>query len=301
LFTSSGLDFEALRLGADQRGFKPVPLSATASVTLKSSIRSGSSHNIVAVIPGAEHADEYIVYMGHWDHLGNGGESADGDTIFNGAVDNATGVAAALEIAEAFAHAETKPARSIVFMIPTMEESGLLGSRYYVNHPVFPLERTVGVINMDALPIRGRSKDIAVIGYGQSTMEELLVTAAKAQDRVVVPEPTPEKGFYYRSDQFNFAKKGVPALYARAGFDLREGGVAAGMAEAEDYTNNRYHSVHDEFDPSWDFSGVLEDIGALYAVGTQLATSRDWPQWREDSEFRAAREASLKDAAQAQQ
>jgi Zn-dependent M28 family amino/carboxypeptidase len=278
-----------------------VPLSATASVTLKSSIRSGNSHNIVAVLPGTEHADEYIVYMGHWDHLGNSGTSPDGDNIFNGAVDNATGVAAALEIAEAFATAAVKPARSIVFMIPTMEESGLLGSRYYVNHPVFPLEKTVGVINMDALPMRGRSKDIAVVGHGQSTMEDLLVEAAKAYDRVVVAEPTPEKGFYYRSDQFNFAKKGVPALYARAGFDLREGGVTAGMAEADDYTANRYHSVHDEFDVSWDYSGVLEDIGSLYSVGTMLAASRDWPQWREGSEFRAAREASLKAAQSAAQ
>jgi Zn-dependent M28 family amino/carboxypeptidase len=295
LFLAAGHDFHALRLAADARGFKPLALGAKASVALDSVVRAASSDNVLALLPGSEQADQVVVYMAHWDHLPRAASAADGDTIFNGAIDNATGVAAVLEIAEAFARHPVKPKRSVLFLVPTLEESGLLGSRYYANHPVYPLAGTVAVINMDALPVRGRTRDMAVIGHGQSNLEAVLADVLKAQDRVITPEATPEKGFYFRSDHFNFARKGVPALYARAGFDVRDGGVAAGVRESEDYTNNRYHKTADEFDPSWDLSGVIEDVQALHEVGRRIAAGDVQPAWREDSEFRAAGEARLAD------
>ena len=294
LFTAAGLDLQAQRMAADQRGFKAVPLNGSANVAFKTIIRNASSDNVVALLPGTERADEALVVMGHWDHLGRTFAAPDNDLIFNGAVDNATGTAGVLEMAEAFVRSETKPKRSILFFLPTLEESGLLGSRYFAAHPPMPLAKLVAAINMDALPVRGPAKDFAVIGYGQSDLDTLLAEVLKGQDRIAVPEPTPQNGFYFRSDHFNFARVGVPAMYGRSGLDLRAGGVEAGAAEAADYTAKRYHKTGDEFDPSWDLGGTVEDVQALYQVARRIADSDLVPQWSADSEFRAAGEARLK-------
>jgi Zn-dependent M28 family amino/carboxypeptidase len=294
LFSAAGLDLQALSLAADQRGFKAVPLDAKASVDFKVSIRNATSDNVVALLPGTDLAQEAVVFMGHWDHLGRTFSAPDGDKVFNGAIDNATGTAGVLEIAEAFARAPVKPRRSLLFLLPTLEESGLIGSRYFAAHPTVPLSRLVAAVNMDALPVRGRTRDFAVIGYGQSNLDAILAEVLKAQDRVAVAEPTPEAGFYFRSDHFNFARVGVPALYGRAGFDLRAGGVEAGKAEAADYTARRYHKTADEFDPAWDLAGTVEDVQALYEVGRRVADGDERPQWSADSEFRAAGEARMR-------
>jgi Zn-dependent M28 family amino/carboxypeptidase len=291
LFADAGLDFESLRQAADQRGFKAVPLDATLSVNLKSTVRRATSDNVLALLPGTTRKDEAVVYMGHWDHLGHAEGPADTDTIFNGAIDNATGVAGALSIARAFAAQQPPPERSILFLIPTLEESGLLGSRYYANHPVLPLKKTVGVINMDALPIQGRARDMGLVGSGQSDLEELLASVIEPQGRVIGAEESPEKGYYFRSDHFNFARKGVPALYAKGGNDLLEGGTEAGKAAAADYVANRYHKPADEFDPNWNYDGVIEDLNALYEVGHRIAAGDTRPQWKDGSEFKAAGEA----------
>ncbi len=293
LFAKAGQDFDALKKGADLHGFKPVPLAAKASIAIRSVIKTGSSDNVIAYLPGSRHPDEYIVYTAHWDHLGRD-LSLTGDQIYNGAVDNGTGVAGLLEIAEAFAKQDPPPARSVVFAAVTLEESGLLGSKYYAAHPPFPLSRTVADINMDAMYPIGRERNMAVVGYGQSELDGYLKEALAAQGRVVTAEETPEKGHFYRSDHFNFAKKGVPALYAKGGVDLVDGGEVAGREAMADYTRNRYHKPADEYRDDMKLDGIVEDLQALYAVGRQLAGSDAWPKWAPDSEFRAAREAAQK-------
>ncbi|MGD9582978.1 MAG: M28 family metallopeptidase [Lysobacterales bacterium] len=292
LFAASGQDLDALRLAADAPGFKPVPLSARLSLKLHSTISSAYSNNVVAILPGASRPEESVLFSGHWDHLGKseGGEGE--DHIFNGAIDNANGVAAALEIAEAFAGLAERPARSVMIFLPTLEESGLLGSRYYVEHPLLPLAKLAGVVNMDALPMIGRTRDFAVSGFGQNELQDLLATALASQDRVVKDEPAPEKGYYFRSDHFNFANKGVPALHARAGYDQREQGEVYGRAQAEDYVANRYHKPSDQYDPNWDYAGLVEDVQAYYAIGRKLSEVGYWPEWKQDSEFKALREQS---------
>ncbi len=296
LFAAAGKDFESLRMAADARGFKPVPLNASMSVTLASEITSSYSNNIVAILPGSTRPDESIFYTGHWDHLGNDTDLDDGkDHIFNGAIDNGGGLAAALEIAEAFSSLSPKPERSIVVMLPTLEESGLLGSRYFVEHPVVPLSKIVGVINMDAPPIIGRTKDFAVAGFGQNDLQDILSEVLATQNRVAKDEPTPERGFYFRSDHFNFARKGVPALHARSGLDHVTKGVAFGHAQVEDYTNLRYHKPGDEFNPDWDYAGLVEDVHVYFEIGRKLASGSSWPEWKEGSEFKATRDASKSD------
>ncbi|HVF36304.1 MAG TPA: M28 family metallopeptidase [Candidatus Saccharimonadia bacterium] len=289
LFAAAGKDLAQLKQAADARGFKPIPLDAKLSLELKSTTRSKSSDNVVGLLRGASKPDEAIVYMAHWDHLGKH-EDEPGDNIYNGAIDNATGVAGVLEIAEAFARQDPKPARSVVFFLPTLEESGLLGSKYYAAHPPIPLEKTIAAINMDAMSVAGRTRDVAVIGHGQSELEDLLTEALKGQDRVIVPEPSPERGYYFRSDHFNFAKQGVPSLYAKSGNDVREGGVTVGVAATDSYTKDRYHKPGDEYDPAtWKLDGTIEDVTALYEVGKRIATGDIAPTWRADSEFAAAR------------
>jgi Zn-dependent M28 family amino/carboxypeptidase len=290
LFKRSGHDLAALRQAAGQRGFTPVPLGARMTTTMRSKVRDGESRNVMALLPGSERPDEVIVYMGHWDHLGMNPE-LEGNQIYNGAVDNATGIAGILEIAERFV-TEKPPQRSILFLAVTLEESGLLGSKYYTANPVYPLADTVGAINMDALYPIGRTRDFVVTGMGNSELEDVLRPIAEAQGRTLVPESAPEKGFYYRSDHFNFAKAGVPALYAKGGTDHIEKGEAYGRAWSEEYGANRYHKPADEFDPAWDLSGMVEDLNALYQVGRQLADSDRWPNWYEGNEFRAVRDAS---------
>ena len=294
LFAAAGADFAGLRKAADLRGFKSSALSAKLSVAFRSQIRNVLSTNVLALLPGSQRADEVVVYSAHWDHFGRD-PSLKGDQIYNGAVDNGTGVAALLEIADAFAHQQPAPRRSLLFLATTLEEAGLLGSRYYTLHPVRPLAKTVADINMDELIPWGRTRDMAVMGLGQSQLDDYLRDALKPA-RTITADEEPEKGFFYRSDQLNFARAGVPVLFARGGFDKLDGGKAAGKAAYDSFTANRYHKTADEYDPNWDLAGVIEDVQALHAVGKRLAGESTFPQWSADSEFHAAREASLKSA-----
>ena len=290
LFKAAGQDLAKLRAAANKRGFKPVPLDATASLDLKSSSVEKSSRNVIGLLPGSETPDEAIVYMAHWDHLGTHDGEA-GDNIYNGAVDNATGVAAILELAEAFRKAKTPPKRSILFLAVTLEESGLLGSKYYVAHPVVPLDKTVAVVNLDALAPIGKARDITVVGKGSSQLEDVLKTVLDSQQRTAVGEENTAAGYYFRSDHFNFAKAGVPALYIDSGTDLVEGGKAAGDAAGKDYTDNRYHKPGDQFDAAtWKLDGIVQDVNTAYAVGETLANGGQWPNWNAGNPFKAARD-----------
>ena len=295
LFKAAGQDLAKLRAAANKRGFKPVPLDATLSLDLKSSSVEKNSRNVIGLLPGSETPDEAIVYMAHWDHLGTheGEASAEngGDNIYNGAVDNATGVAAILELAEAFRKAKTPPKRSILFLAVTLEESGLLGSKYYVAHPVVPLDKTVAVVNLDALAPIGKARDIIVVGKGSSQLEDLLKTTLDKQQRKAIGEDNTAAGYYFRSDHFNFAKAGVPALYVDSGTDLVEGGKAAGEAAGKDYTDNRYHKPGDQFDAaSWKLDGIVQDLDTVYSIGDTLANGGQWPNWYAGNPFKAARD-----------
>lgn len=297
LFKAAGQDLAKLRAAANKPGFKPVPLHATASIALTSTTAEKQSRNVIGILPGSEKPDEAVIYMAHWDHLGNH-EGEAGDHIYNGAVDNATGVAGILELAEAFAHAPTPPKRSIVFLAVTLEESGLLGSKYYVAHPTIPLDKTVAVINLDAMSPIGKAKDITVVGKGSSELEDLLQTAVKAQNRHLVDETNTAAGYYFRSDHFNFAKAGVPALYIGSGSDLIEGGTAAGEAASKAYTSERYHKPGDQYDPAtWKVDGIVEDLQAIESVGEALANGQQWPNWYQGNPFKAARDRMMKPAA----
>jgi len=291
LFTAAGLDLDAERQRADQRGFTAVPMPAKLSGSINSTITNNASNNVVAILPGTERPDESVVYSMHWDHLGRNDALKD-DPIFNGAIDNATGVAAALEIAAAFVSAEEKPKRSVVLVFTTLEESGLLGSRYFVKHPAVAIEKMVGVINMDANPFVGRVRDFSVAGWDQNSLQDLLGDVLKTQDRVLAPEATPERGYYFRSDHFNFARAGVPALHAGSGNDHIVYGKAFGEELSRKYDDVAYHKPPDEFDPEWDYAGAMEDVNVYYELGRRLALSNDWPTWRENSEFRLTREKS---------
>lgn len=292
LFAKAGLDFDKLKAAASKRGFKPVPLKATASITLDSKIETGSANNVLGIIRGSEKPDEVIIYSAHWDHFGRDPKLS-GDQIFNGAIDNGTGISALLELADAFAKQNPKPKRSVLFLADTLEESGLLGSLYYSQHPVFPLDKSVADINMDAMVVIGPTKNMQIIGIGQSQLEDMLESTLKTQGRYASPEATPENGFYFRSDHFSFAKAGVPAMDTLTGDDEVAGGTAAGRAALTDYTAHRYHTPQDNFDPNWAFSGVAEDTQALYQVGRELAGGNQWPQWKPESEFGAKREAMM--------
>lgn len=294
LFADAGLDLDKAYKDASKRGFKPAPLNASLSLDLKSTIAQKKSRNVVGVLPGSKRADEAVLYMAHWDHLGKH-EGEEGDNIYNGAVDNATGVAGILEVADAMAHQQTPPERSVVFLAVTLEESGLLGSQYYVNHPTFPLDKIAGVINIDAMSVNGRARDLTVTGFGSSELEDLLKPLAAKQGRTLHAESSVQSGFYFRSDHFNFAKAGVPALYADGGEDLIDGGVEAGKRAAEAYGKDRYHGPKDEYDPAtWKLDGIVEDLELLYGVGQQLAGGDAWPNWYEGNPFKANRDAMMK-------
>jgi len=292
LFAAAGLDFDKLEKDAAKPGFKAVPLQVTASVSLHNKIGHIESHNVLAMVKGSRKPDEAVIYTAHWDHLGTD-PTRKGHQVFSGAIDNGTGLTMLLEIADAFAHQKVPPQRSVLFFMPTLEESGLLGSQYYAARPVFPLDKTLADITVDALPIIGRAHDMTVIGMGQSQLEDMLASVLKTQDRVISPETTPENGFYFRSDHFNFAKAGVPAMLASSGLDLLNGGKAAGEKADKDYTAHRYHTPNDVFNPDWDYSGILEDTQALYELGQRLSDGNTWPQWYPDSPFRAKRQAML--------
>ena len=291
LFKAAGQDLGKLRAAANKRGFKPVPLDATASLQLKSRSVEKQSRNVIGMLPGSEAPEEAIVYMAHWDHLGTH-EGEAGDNIYNGAVDNATGVAGVIEIAEKFARTEPKPKRSIVFLAVTLEESGLLGSKYYVAHPVIPLDKTVAVFNLDALSPVGKARDITVVGKGSSQLEDLLKPLLDAQKRKPVGESNTAAGYYFRSDHFNFAKAGVPALYIDSGTDLLDGGQAAGDAAGKDYTDHRYHKAGDHFDAAtWKLDGIVQDLDVVATMGTTLGNDGQWPNWYAGNPFKAARDA----------
>jgi len=292
LMASAGLNLDTLSAAAKKRGFKAVPLKGIkASLSFDNMTRKHSSKNVVALLPGKTRPNEYVLYAAHWDHLGHCKEAPDGDDICNGAIDNATGTAALIALAEANVKAGATD-RSQVFLAVTAEESGLLGSAYYGNHPVFPLGQTVGGVNMDALSMAGLARNVVVVGKGKSQLDTYLDRALAAQKRVASLEPTPEKGFYYRSDHFSFAKHGVPMLYFEGGQDLVKGGTAAGAAAAKDYEEHRYHGPKDEYDPKWDWSGVKADLKLYYDVGRALANTQDWPNWTPGDEFRAIRDRS---------
>jgi Zn-dependent M28 family amino/carboxypeptidase len=292
LLQANGLSYADLVKAASRPGFKPIELRQRASGSLRNAIRRASSSNVLAMIPGSKRPDEVVVYMAHWDHLGRSlGRS--GDNIFNGALDNASGTAGLLAIAKAFAESPRRPERSVVFLGLTLEESGLLGSAYYASNPVFPLRKTVAALNMDAMSWGGPTRDVSVIGFGASELEEYLAVAAKTQDRVLRMEPTPEKGFFYRSDHFNFAKVGVPALYFKMGVEDREKGVEWARAKQAEYTLRDYHKPSDEWRPGTDLRGSLEDLALLHAVGARLAREKRFPNWYPSSEFRSARDRTF--------
>lgn len=290
LFADAGLDLLKLRAAAGKRGFKPVPLQTKASALIGHKIRSSTSQNVIGIIKGSEKPDEVVIYTAHWDHLGQNFGLV-GDQIFNGAIDNGTGVAALLEMARALKN--QKPKRSIVMLAVTLEESGLLGSRYYAENPIYPLNKTLANLNMDALKLIGPSKDVEIVGIGNSELEDLLKPFAAAQNRVLVPEPTPENGFYYRSDHFNFAKVGVPALYIKTGQTHVEKGAEFGRQWAEAYNRDRYHKPNDQYDADADYRGVIQDLELLAQVGLAVANTDKPLHWYKNSEFRAIREASM--------
>ena len=293
ILKAAGQDLDALTKAAQAKGFKPVPLGMSASTSFANDIRSFTSHNVIGVLPGAEKPDEYVLHTAHWDHLGRCTPAPDGDDICNGAIDNATGTAALIALAEAHAKAGA-PRRSLVFLAVTAEESGLLGATYYAQNPVFPLAQTVGGVNMDALSLAGPAKDVTVVGPGKSQLDAFLDAALKADGRVTTPDASPEAGYYYRSDHFALAKLGVSMLYVDGGQDLVNGGRAAGEAADEDYRKNRYHGPKDEFDESWDWSGVMGDLQLYYRLGRMVAMSASWPTWNDGDEFRAIRDESCK-------
>ncbi|MEM9500630.1 MAG: M28 family metallopeptidase [Pseudomonadota bacterium] len=295
ILAAAGQDLDALITAANAQDFEAVELGLTASTSFENDIRTFSSKNVIGVLPGTEKPDEYIIHTAHWDHLGRCKPAPDGDDICNGAVDNATGTAALVALAEA--HSRTgAPKRSLVFLAVTAEESGLLGALYYASNPVFPLDQTVGGINMDAFQMAGPANDVTVVGPGKSELDAFLISALDADGRSLTPDPSPEAGYYYRSDHFAFAKQGVPMLYVDGGVDLVDGGIDAGIAVARDYAENRYHGPKDEFDEGWDWSGVMADLQLFYRIGRSLAESSSWPNWNDGDEFRAIRDESCASA-----
>jgi len=289
LFHRAGLDFDALKAKARVKGFRGVPMDATFSADFKVKSEQIVTHNVIGILKGAKRPNETILYTAHWDHLGVGAPDANGDGIFNGAVDNATGSAGVIELGRLFAHGP-RPDRSIVFICYTSEEKGLLGSEFYATHPVYPLATTVAGFNMDGLNVVGPTRDVDVTGYGQSDLEDDLVRAATAEHRTVKPAGHPESGSFFRSDHFPLAKRGVPMLYAGSGSDMIEGGEAAGEAANKDYNVHRYHQPDDEWSADWNWEGAIEDLMLNYTIGRDLAFSDRWPQWRTGSEFKPERD-----------
>ncbi len=292
IFKAAGLDYEDLKQKASQKGFRAVPMNIRASLALENSLRESTSHNVVAVLPGSERPDEYIIYTAHWDHLGKD-PNLEGDQIYNGARDNATGTAGLLELAKAFTALPKRPARSIMFLAVTAEEQGLLGSAYYATHPLVPVDKTVADLNMDAMNTIGATRDITVVGYGNSELDDYVDQEAAEQGRTVRPDPEPEKGYYYRSDHFSFAKEGIPALYLDPGVDNVEHGVDWNMEKINEYTRERYHKPQDEFSPDWDLSGMVQDLKLFFRIGYRLSNETTFPNWREGNEFRAKRDSEM--------
>ncbi len=293
----AGKRLQKLKEQAASSDFQPVPLGLNASIKLRNKIRTLDSSNLIAKLEGSDPVlrDQYVAYVAHWDHLGVGNPLR-GDSIYNGAVDNASGTAALLELGETFAALEIPPRRSLLFMAVTAEESGLLGSKYYAANPVYPLVKTAAVINMDSMNMWGETNDITVIGLGNSTLDETVRTIARRQGRTVRADPEPEKGYFYRSDHFEFAKEGVPALYAESGVDYVGKPEGWGLEVREKYTAEDYHKPSDEVRSDWDLSGVVTDVRLLFQVGYQVANQEELPRWMPGTEFKAKREKMLRAA-----
>jgi Zn-dependent M28 family amino/carboxypeptidase len=290
LFTAAGLDFNDQQSNARKPGFKGRNLRLNVSLTMDVNVRFDKSYNVIAKLPGTKKPADYILYTAHWDHLGIGKKDTEGDSIYNGALDNASGIAGLLEIAKAFKTMTHKPKRTLVFLALTAEEQGLWGSAYYAMNPIYPKQRTVAAINMDGINPYGKMKDIVLIGKGQSDLEDYLMEAAASFDRYVEPDPESEKGYYFRSDHFNFAKIGIPALYTNPGIDFEGKGKSYGQQLKNEYTQNYYHQPSDEYDTTrLNFEGGVEDLKLLFQVGKKLAFEDTWPQWKSGSEFKSIR------------
>lgn len=296
LFGAAGLDFAALKARAATRRFAPVAMNARASFTLRNTLRNVSSRNVIAKLTGSdpELRNEFVMYSAHWDGFGRN-PALSGDQILNGALDNGSGMAEMLAIAEAFAEMSPRPKRSILFLAPTAEESGMLGARHYAQHPLYPLERTLADINMDIMNFWGRTRAIVSVGHGMTTLDEVLAAEAAKQNRIVLPDPEPEKGYFYRSDHFELAKRGVPALhFLHPGADYRDRPADFGQRMRDLYTTNDYHKVTDEVKADWDLSGAVEDVELLTAVGKAVANGSTYPEWKPGTEFKAVRERGRK-------
>jgi len=298
LFAASGTSFDAMKAAAQRKDFRPVPLKATLDLHANATTEVINSHNVLGIVRGSKYPDETVIYTAHWDHLGIGQPDAKGDRIYNGAIDNGTGLAQLIEQGRAFAHGP-RPQRSVVFMAVTAEEKGLLGSEYYAANPVYPAAKTVGAINTDVLGVLGPTRDFTVRGNQKFGLLDILVEEAAKRGRRYTPDPHPETGGFYRSDHFTLAKVGIPALSFGSGQDLVTGGVPRAEAWSKNYTANMYHQPADEYSPTWDFTGMVKDAELLHAVGWRLANSHDWPNWSSDSEFRAARDASASERGEA--
>ena len=289
IFAAAGLDFDKAKADARRKDFKPVDLKATLDAKATATTSVITSHNVAGVLRGKTRPNETLIYSAHWDHLGIGQPDAKGDRIYNGAVDNGTGLAQLIAQARAFGHAP-RTDRSILFLAVTAEEKGLLGSEYYGTHPLYPLGTTVGMLNTDSMGVHGPSRDFSISGSAKlGLLDDLIVEAAK-RGRRFTPDPHPEAGHFYRSDHFTLAKVGVPAISFDSGNDLVKGGTARGEDLAKDYVTRMYHQPADEWQTDWDFSGIVADAQLLHAMGLRLANSREWPNWSQDSEFRAARD-----------
>lgn len=291
LFRAAGLDFEAAKQAAKRRDFRPVDLKSTLTARVNAKTEVITSYNVAGVLPGKARPDETIVYTAHHDHLGVGQPDANGDRIFNGAIDNATGIAHLIEQARAFAK-RPRTDRSVLFLAVAAEEKGLLGTQYYVANPLYPLEKTVAVLNSDSMGVWGPARDFSMSGNAQLELLDLLIAEGRRRGRQFSPDANPGAGLFFRSDHFPFAKAGVPAISFEPGQDFVNGGIARGQAIAAEYTTKRYHQPDDEYSPDWDFSGMVEDSKLLHAVGYSLANSTAWPNWSNDSEFRVARDRS---------
>ena len=295
LFTLAGQNFDSLKAHAATREFTPVPLGVTASLTLDNALHTIDSRNVIARLDGSDPKlkNEYVIYTAHWDHFGIG-KQVNGDSIYNGARDNASGVAGLLDIAKAFVAMKTPPKRSILFLSVTSEEQGLLGSQYYATTPIYPLSKTLANINMDELNVWGPSKDLTVIGLGASDLDNYAKAAAAEQGRTLRPDAEPEKGFYYRSDHFNFAKLGVPAFYAESGIEFTGKPAAYGMEKRQEYDTKHYHSPQDEIFGWWNLTGAVLDLKLFLTMGYRVANTVQFPKWSVGNEFRAAHEKQLK-------
>lgn len=293
LFSLARLDLMELKEKAKKPDFKAFRMRSRLSLNIKSSHRFATSKNVIGVIPGKERPDEVIIYSAHWDHLGIGAP-LNGDSIYNGAVDNGTSIAWMLEIAKAFTNLKKRPARTIMFLAPAAEEQGLLGSDYYATHPLYPLNKTVANINNDLMLPYGPYKDIMITGYGQSELEDYVEKFAKDYDRYVLPDPNPHTGMYYRADHFSFARVGVPALFARGNCDNREFGKEWALKKEKDWINNNYHKPTDQYDPAtWTFTGIVDDAKISFRIGYELSNESIFPKWKEGSEFKEIREKQM--------